>query len=168
MHATFSIVARDDASGQLGIAIASKLPCVGSFCPVLRPGLGTVVTQAWTNPALPGRILEHLEQSDDAEQALAIAMAAEVDAPLRQVGVVAAGGGAAGFTGAAVEPVCGHRVGRGHVVLGNMLPDDAVLAAMADRFAAAAGSPLAERLLAALEAGAERGGDVRGTRSAAL
>jgi uncharacterized Ntn-hydrolase superfamily protein len=168
MHATFSIVARDDASDQLGIAIASKLPCVGSFCPVLRPALGAVVTQAWTTPALPGRILRHLEQGDDAEQALAIVMAAEVDALLRQVGVVAAGGGAAGFTGAAVEPVCGHRVGRGHVVLGNMLRDEAVLAAMADRFAAAAASPLAERLLAALESGAERGGDVRGTRSAAL
>ena len=97
MHATFSIVAHDADSGQLGIAIASKLPCVGSFCPVLRPGLGAVVTQAWTNPALPYHILARLAAGEAAEPALAATMATEVDAPLRQVGVVDAVGGAAGL-----------------------------------------------------------------------
>jgi uncharacterized Ntn-hydrolase superfamily protein len=168
MHATFSIVALDPASGQLGIALASKLPCVGSFCPVIRPGLGAVVTQAWTNPALPERILERLAAGEDAEQALAAVMAAEIDAPLRQVGVVDAAGRAAGFSGAGVEPVFGQRAGPGRVVLGNMLTDPSVLEAMDQRFAAAAGEPFAQRLLLALEAGAERGGDARGTRSAAL
>jgi uncharacterized Ntn-hydrolase superfamily protein len=167
MHATFSIVALDHASGQLGIAIASKLPCVGSFCPVVRPGLGAVVTQAWTNPALPERILERLA-GDGAQHALTAVMQAEVDAALRQVGVVDAAGQAAGFTGAEVEPVFGQRIAPGRVVLGNMLPDLGVLEAMDQRFAAAAAEPLVERLLLALEAGAERGGDVRGTRSAAL
>lgn len=167
-HATFSIVALDRAAGQLGVAIASKLPCVGSFCPVVRPGVGAVVTQAWTNPALPYRIFERLAAGDDAEQALAVVMAAEVDAALRQVGVVDAAGRAAGFSGAGVEPAFGQRKGNGCLVLGNMLPDEAVLAAMDQSFAAAAGQPLADRLLVALEAGAERGGDVRGTRSAAL
>jgi uncharacterized Ntn-hydrolase superfamily protein len=167
-HATFSILALDRVAGHIGVAMASKLPCVGSFCPVLRPGLGAVVTQAWTNPALPYRIFERLEGGDDAERALAVVMAAEVDAGLRQVGVVDAAGRVAGFTGAEVEPACGQREGDGCLVLGNMLPDQSVLAAMAECFASAAGQPLAERLLLALEAGAERGGDVRGTRSAAL
>ena len=167
-HATFSIVAIDRAAGQLGVAIASKLPCVGSFCPVVRSGVGAVVTQAWTNPALPYRIFERLAAGDDAEQALAVVMAAEVDAPLRQVGVVDAAGRAAGFTGDGVEPAFGQRRGDGCLVLGNMLPDQSVLEAMAERFTAAAGRALAERLLLALAAGAERGGDVRGTRSAAL
>jgi uncharacterized Ntn-hydrolase superfamily protein len=168
MHATFSIVAQDGASGQLGIAIASKLPCVGSFCPILRPQIGAVVTQAWTDPALPYRVLERLSTGEAAETALAAVMAAEVDAPLRQIGVVDAAGRAAGFTGAAVEPVFGQRSGPGWVVLGNMLPDEGVLAAMDEGFVGAAGHALAERLLLALEAGAARGGDVRGTRSAAL
>jgi uncharacterized Ntn-hydrolase superfamily protein len=166
-HGTFSIIAIDGSTGHLGVAIASKLPCVGSFCPVLRPGVGAVVTQAWTNPHLPYRIFERLGAGDDAERALAAVMAAEVDATLRQVGVVDAAGRAAAYTGAEVEPVFGHRIGQGSVVLGNMLPDEAVLDGMAERFAGAASS-LAERLLVALEAGAERGGDVRGTRSAAL
>lgn len=165
---TFSIVAHDGASGQLGIAIASKLPCVGSFCPVVRPGLGAVVTQAWTNPALPHRILERIAADDDAEQALAAVMAMEIDAPLRQVAVVDRAGRAAGFSGAEIEPVYGQRIAPGRVVLGNMLPDLAVLEATDHAFAAAARAPLAERLLLALQAGAQRGGDVRGTRSAAL
>jgi uncharacterized Ntn-hydrolase superfamily protein len=167
-HATFSILALDRVAGHFGVAMASKLPCVGSFCPVVRPGLAAVVTQAWTNPALPYRIFERLAAGDDAEQALAVVMAAEVDAALRQVGVVDAAGRVAGFTGDGVEPAFGHRAADGCLVLGNMLPDATVLEAMDERFAAAAGQPLAERLLLALEAGAERGGDVRGTRSAAL
>ena len=167
-HGTFSIIAIDGSTGQLGVAIASKLPCVGSFCPVLRPGVGAVVTQAWTNPHLPYRVFERLDAGDDAERALAAVMAAEVEAALRQVGVVDGAGRAAAYTGAEVEPVFGHRIGQGSVVLGNMLPDEAVLDAMAERFAGAAASSLAERLLMALEAGADRGGDVRGTRSAAL
>ena len=167
-HATFSILALDRAAGHFGVAMASKLPCVGSFCPVLRSGVGAVVTQAWTNPALPYRIFERLEAGDDAERALATVMAVEVDAGLRQVGVIDAKGRAAGFTGAGVEPAFGQLEGDGCLVLGNMLPDQSVLEAMAERFAEAAGQPLAERLLLALAAGAERGGDVRGTRSAAL
>lgn len=167
-HNTFSIIAIDGSTGHLGVAIASKLPCVGSFCPVLRSGVGAVVTQAWTNPHLPYRIFERLDAGDDAERALAAVMAAEVDATLRQVGVIDRAGRAAGFSGARVEPAFGHRIGQGSVVLGNMLPDEAVLDAMAERFAGAAASSLAERLLMALEAGADRGGDVRGTRSAAL
>lgn len=167
VHATFSIVGVDRRTGQLGAALASKLPCVGSFCPVVREGLAAVVTQAWTNPYLPARLLERLETGEPPEAALKAVMAAEVEAELRQIAVIDIGGRAAAFSGAEVEPVFGQRCGDGCVVLGNMLPDLGVLDAMTNAFEDQADS-LAVRLLAALTAGAEAGGDVRGVRSAAL
>lgn len=167
-YSTFSILAADPGPGELGIAMASKLPCVGSFCPVIRPGLAAVVTQAWTNPYLPGRVLDRLAAGDAPEPALAAVMTSETEAGLRQVAVVDQEGRAAAFTGTDVEPVFGQRIGDGFVVLGNMLPDLEVLEAMAEAFMRGPGMALALRLLAALEAGAAAGGDVRGTRSAAL
>lgn len=167
-HATFSIVAVDRGAGQLGAALASKLPCVGSFCPVVHPGLAAAVTQAWTNPHLPARVFARLDAGEPPATALRAVMDGEVEAGLRQVALVDIGGRAAAFSGAEVEPVFGHRVEDGFVVLGNMLPDLGVLDAMAGAFRAGPGETLARRLLAALEAGAAAGGDVRGTRSAAL
>lgn len=166
-HGTFSIVASDIASGQHGVAIASKLPCVGSFCPVLRPGLGAAVTQGWTNPAIPDRVFERIGAGEACESALTSVMTGEVESQLRQVAVVDVVGRVAAFTGAEVETTCGERLGSGFAVVGNMLPGFAVLDAMAEHFAGASGN-LATRLLTALEAGHRRGGDARGTRSAAL
>lgn len=166
--ATFSIVARDPASGWLGIGIASRPPCVGSHCPLIRPGLGAAVTQAWTNPYLSHRVMERLEQGAGAVEALDAVIAAETDAELRQVGVVDARGEAAAFTGAGTDPAGGHRIGEQVTVQGNMLADEAVLDAMHDAFVAARERPFPERLLAALVAGQGQGGDARGTRSANL
>lgn len=165
--ATFSIVARDQVNGHLGIAIASKLPCVGSFCPAIQPGIGAAVTQAWTNPALPGRLFTELDAGKPADAALAAVMAAEADSAMRQVALVDAAGRAAVHTGDKVEPWKGHRLGDGVAVLGNMLRDEMPLTAMIDAYERLADA-FALRLIAALSAGFEAGGDIRGNRSAAL
>lgn len=166
-YTTFSIVARDPSTGQLGIAIASRPVCVGSLCPVIQHGLGAVVTQAWTNPYLPARVFERLALGAGVADALDEIMAEEPDADLRQVGVVDAHGRAAAFTGARTTPFSGHRIGDQVTVQGNMLASEAVLDAMLSTFEASS-SELAGRLLRALAAGAASGGDVRGQRSAAL
>lgn len=166
-HSTFSIVARDPGSGQLGIAIASRPMCVGSLCPAIRTGVGAVVTQAWTNPYLPGRVFERLEAGASAAGALEQVMAGEPDHELRQVGVVDALGRAAAFTGSRTTAAAGHRIGDQVTVQGNMLASEAVLEGMLAAFEQAR-SELAGRLLRALAAGAAAGGDARGQRSAAL
>jgi len=166
--ATFSIVGRDAASGHLGAAIESRLPCVGSFCVAARPGVGMAVTQAWTNPALAARGLDRLAAGLSAADALARVMADEVDAVVRQVALIDRAGRAAAWTGGGVEPWAGHLSGDGWSVQGNMLRDGTPLEAMSASLRASPGRPLALRLIAALEAGHEAGGDVRGNRSAAL
>jgi uncharacterized Ntn-hydrolase superfamily protein len=166
--ATFSIAARDAGSGLLGIAVSTKVPAVGSLCPFIRFGVGAVCTQAWVNPYLGPRILDRLAAGASAEQALEIEMAAEPDAEIRQVGVVDALGGSAAFTGPATDSWAGHRSGPDYSVQGNMLVSRATIQAMAESFESAAGEPLAERLLRALEAGQAAGGDRRGRQSAAL
>jgi uncharacterized Ntn-hydrolase superfamily protein len=166
--ATFSIVARDDASGQLGAAIVSRLPCVGSLCIGMRADVGAVVTQAWTNPAIPARVLARLGAGEPATRALELTMEEEVDAGMRQVGVIDRHGRGAAFTGAETDPWRGHRVGPGWSAQGNMLIGGAVLDAMAEALLRSRDRAFAERLIMALEAGCEVGGDLRGDRSAAL
>ena len=167
-HGTFSIVARDPATGQLGVGIASRPPCVGSHCPLIRAEVGAAVTQAWTNPYLSHQVIERLERGVPANEALDAVMAPEVDADLRQVAVVDARGGAAAWTGGGVDPESGHRLGEQVTVQGNMLARAAVLDAMLQAYQDEPDRPLAERLLKALAAGAREGGDARGTRSANL
>lgn len=166
--ATFSIVFRDPSGGRLGAAVASKLPCVGSHCIGMRSGIGAVVTQAWTNPAICDRLLDRLAAGEPAPRALELTMAEEVDAEMRQVAAVDRHGGAAAFTGAETEPWMGHRVGDGWSVQGNMLAGRRVLEAMAASIDGSAERALAERLILALETGRDAGGDLRGDRSAAL
>jgi uncharacterized Ntn-hydrolase superfamily protein len=166
--ATFSIVARDDDSGELGAAVVSKLPCVGSLCIGMRSGVGAVATKAWTNPAIPDRVLARLEAGEPATRALELTMKEEVDADMRQVGVVDRHGRAAAFTGPETDPWRGHRVGPGWSAQGNMLVGGAVLDAMAEAFERSREQVFAKRLIIALEAGCAIGGDLRGDRSAAL
>lgn len=166
-YTTFSIVARDPGSGQLGVAIASRPMCVGSLCPAVRAGVGAAVTQAWTNPYIPSRLFARLEAGSDAPTALADTMAEEVDAGLRQVAVVDARGRTAAFTGDGTTPAAGHRIADQVAVQGNMLPSEEVLNRMLDGFFADEVG-FAGRLLRALAAGAAAGGDARGERSAAL
>jgi uncharacterized Ntn-hydrolase superfamily protein len=165
---TFSISGRDARDGSLGVAVSTKVPAVGSLCPFIRFGAGAVSTQAWVNPGLGPRILDRLEKGEGAKEALGHVMAAEVDADLRQVGVVDAHGGSAAFTGNETDAWAGHRTGRDYSVQGNMLVGEDTVAAMEAAFVAAETLPLGERLLLALEAGQAAGGDRRGRQSAAV
>jgi uncharacterized Ntn-hydrolase superfamily protein len=165
---TFSIVARCSHTGQLGVAVSTKVPAVGSLCPFVRARVGAVATQAWVNPYLGPRILDALAAGASAQSALRDAVGAEVDRELRQIGVVDARGESAAFTGADTDPWTGHHTGSGFAVQGNMLVGEETLAAMMQSFGDSAEQPLSERLVRALEAGQAAGGDRRGRQSAAL
>ena len=165
---TFSIAARCARTGQLGVAVASAVPAVGALCPFLRAGIGAVSTQSWVNPYLATRLLDALAGGSGADEALAAALATDERADLRQVGLVAADGTAASWTGSGCTAQAGHRTGADYAVQGNMLASVDVIDAMAQAFEDSAACDLDERLMQALEAGDRAGGDRRGKQSAAL
>jgi len=164
---TYSIVARDPATGALGVAVQTCMFAVGTIAPWARAGVGAVATQAFGEPAYGWRCLDALEAHASAEDALGLARAADELSFLRQVGVVSADGNAAAFTGDGCIDHAGHVVGDGFAVQANMMSKPEVWSAMASAFADSSG-PLAHRLLAALVAGETAGGDARGRMSAAL
>lgn len=163
---TFSVVARCLETGELGIAVASAVPSVGSMCMYSRAGVGAVSTQSWVNPYLAIDTLDFLAEGASAPDALARALASDADAELRQIGVIDVKGRVAAHTGDQCTAWCGHLLGPNFAVQGNMLVDQSILASMA----AAIQEPrdFAESLLAALKAGQAAGGDKRGKQSAAL
>jgi uncharacterized Ntn-hydrolase superfamily protein len=165
--ATFSIVARDPHNGDLGIAVASKFLAVGSVVPWAQAGAGAVATQASANVSYGPRGLELMKAGYSAEVALEALLADDLDREHRQVGLVDAQGGAAAYTGAACFDWAGHTTGAGFAVQGNILAGSQVVQALAQAFSNQRGE-LAERLLAALQAGDAAGGDQRGRQSAAL
>lgn len=165
---TFSFAARCPQTGQLGVTVASAVPAVGGLCPYLKAGIGAVTTQSWVNPYLAARILDRLAEGDNADAALAAALATDDRPDLRQLGLVDAGGTAAAWTGTGCTQAAGHRSGAGYAVQGNMLASPGVLDAMVRAFEDSAGRDLDERLMRVLEAGDEAGGDRRGKQSAAL
>ena len=165
---TYSIVARCARTGELGVAVASAVPAIGSMCPYVRPGLGAVTTQSWVNPYLASAILDVLGEGAGVEAALATAMAADPEAHLRQVGVVDAAGGSASWTGDACTPAHAAATGTDYAAQGNMLTGPEVIAAMETSFTGTADEPLGERLMRCLEAAQGAGGDKRGKQSAAL
>src|SRR5882762_4142244 len=126
---TFSIVARCARTGELGVAVSTKVPGVGSLCPFVRAGVGAVATQAWVNPYLGPRVLDALASGLEAEAALRSVLDAEVD---RQIGVVDARGRSAAFTGPETDGWKGHRTGPGFSIQGNMLVGEDTLTAMVD------------------------------------
>jgi uncharacterized Ntn-hydrolase superfamily protein len=164
---TYSVVARDPASGALGVAVQSCFFAVGAVVPWARPGVGAVATQAFADPAYGHRCLDALAAGSSAAEALSSASAADPAAFLRQVGVVAADGSVAAHTGTGCIDHAGHRTGDGVAVQANMMASPSVWPAMADAYASATG-PLPRRLLAALDAAQAAGGDARGLMSAAL
>ena len=164
---TYSIVARDPVTSELGVAVQSGTFGVGTVVPWARPGVGAVATQAIAEPAYGPRCLDALAAGSSATEALEAAAAADAAAFLRQVGVVAADGTVAAVTGGGCIDHAGHLLGDGFAVQANMMASPRVWPAMADAFTAAAG-PLPCRLLAALEAAQGAGGDARGMMSAAL
>jgi uncharacterized Ntn-hydrolase superfamily protein len=165
---TYSIVARDPATGEFGVAVQSHFFGVGPVVPWLEPGIGAVATQATVNVSFGPMGLELLRSGQGAEEVVARLVASDSAAEKRQVAVVDAHGRAAAHTGAGCIPAFGHVIGDGFSVQGNLLRADAVWQSMATAYEGAAGRPFWERLLITLEAAEENGGDVRGRQSAAL
>ena len=167
LAATYSIVARDAKTGELGVAVQSSYFSVGTDVSWARAGVGAVATQAIVEVAYGPRGLELLARGASAQEALHELVAKDPLAALRQVGIVDARGRAAAHTGSACVSACAHAVAAGYSVQGNMLASDAVWQAMGPAFEAADGD-LAERLMLVLEAAERAGGDMRGQQSAAL
>jgi uncharacterized Ntn-hydrolase superfamily protein len=164
---TFSIAAFDPATGETGVAVTTRNPCVGNAVPWVRAGLGAVATQASTRAEYGPRILDGIASGLTAKQALEQALASDERAAHRQVGVIGPGAGSAQHTGSETRPWSGHRSGAHYVTQGNLLAGAEVLDAVSRTFEASEGSGrhLADRLIAALEAGNAAGGDARKGRS---
>jgi uncharacterized Ntn-hydrolase superfamily protein len=163
---TYSIVGRDEATGELGVAVQSRAFGVG-ICAWARPGVGAVATQSFTEKRYGPAGLDLLAAGTAPADALAELVEADEQQEFRQVAFLSADGRTTAHTGSACVPDCGHVARDGFSAQGNMLASPAVWHAAADTFAAAEGS-LAERLLAALDAAEEAGGDFRGREAAAL
>ena len=182
---TYSIVAWDSATGDLGVAVQSKFPNVGGIVPWARAGIGAVATQSLGNTAYGERGLDLLAQGATAEEALRIVMRTDTMLQDRQVGIVDAHGNAASFSGTRTFDWSGGRVGtstgrgnlpggKGAVIVGhgfaaqaNIMVSDQTVKNLAETFQRTKGN-LADRLMAALKAGQAGGGDKRGMQSAAL
>ena len=164
---TYSIVARDAASGELGVAVQSHWFSVGSIVSWAEPGVGAVATQSIAEPAYGPRLLARLAAGARPADALDQLLGEDDGARFRQVAAVDADGRVAAHTGHGCIEFAGHTEGEGFSAQANMMRVPEVWPAMAAAFEAAQG-PLARRLLAALDAGEQAGGDVRGRQSAAL
>lgn len=164
---TYSIVARDQGTGQFGVAVQSHWFSVGAIVTWARPGIGAVATQANAEASYGPRALELLAAGIGAGEALAQLVAEDPGAATRQVAVVDSQGTVAAHTGPLCVQFAGHVVGDGASCQGNLLASDRVWPAMLDAFDSSSG-PLARGLLAALDAGELAGGDARGRQSAAL
>ena len=164
---TFSVVARDSATGDLGIAVASKFLAVGAVVSYARAGAGAVATQALANVRYGQEGLDLMASAIPAPEALNRLVEADEGRDHRQAGLVDSGGGCASYTGANCIPWAGGRTAEGLAVQGNLLAGAAVVDAAYVTFLAG-GLPFPELLLRALKAGDEQGGDRRGRQSAAL
>jgi len=164
---TYSIVARDPATGELGVAVQSHWFAVGSVVAWARPGVGAAATQSVAEVAHGPNALDRLRAGSDASSAIAAVLAGDDLARFRQLGVVDARGEAAAHTGSGCIPHAGEVIGQGFACQANMMATEVVPAAMAEAYRDHDGD-LAERLLAALDAAEAAGGDVRGRQSAAL
>lgn len=168
---TFSIVAYDPASGDLGVAVQSKYFGVGSVVPWAKAGVGAVATQARAKVGFGPEGLRLMETGKSSREALEAMLATDPLRDSRQVALVDAKGQPAVHTGEECFAWAGHRVGRHFTVQGNLLAGEGVVTAMAEAYEAAQkieGAELADWLLAALTAGQGAGGDRRGQQSAAL
>lgn len=164
---TWSIIARDPAAGQIGIAVSTCAFAVGARVPFVRTGVGAVATQAFTNPSYGPRGLALLAHGVPPADVVRVLTEADDGRADRQLHVMDREGRSAAHTGADCVPWCGHVVRDGCSVAGNMLAGPEVVEATAAAFAAE-GGPLARRFLAALLAGEAAGGDRRGRQSAAI
>jgi len=168
---TYSIVARDPATGALGVAVQSHWFQVGAVVPWARAGVGAVATQSFVEPAYGPRGLELMAGGWSPEAALDKLLAADEARAVRQVGMVDAAGRVAAWTGEKCIAAAGHQTGDGYAVQANLMDRATVWPAMARAYEAALADPAVDfpgALLAALEAAEAEGGDIRGRQSAAL
>jgi uncharacterized Ntn-hydrolase superfamily protein len=165
--ATFSIVARDSVTGELGVAVASKFFTVGNVVPWAKAGVGAVATQAYCNTSFGWRGLELLEKGNSPAEIKNLLLKDDNDPTRRQFGIVAADGRSVTYTGEGCSSWAGGRSGPNYAVQGNILAGEAVVIALEKAFLETNGN-LADRLYAALLAGEAAGGDSRGKQSAAL
>lgn len=170
---TYTILGWCEQTGRLGVGIATYSLGVGGLCPAVVSGAGALTSQAFVNPELRVLGARLLSAGHPAGQTLAMLRDADPLSEYRQLAVLDAEGRGAAHTGSRTRPWTGHLIGRGYVALGNVLAGEQVTRAMAEAFEASAGQPLADRLMLALEAGRDAGGQVGGQghlpeRSAAL
>jgi uncharacterized Ntn-hydrolase superfamily protein len=164
---TYSILARDPATGEMGVATQSQAFAVGSSVPFALPGHGVIATQSMAEPMYGSIGLDLLQGGFTAQEVLTALSSVDPHPERRQVAVLGLTGDLAVYTGEACVEAAGHVIGETCAALANMATSPAVWEAMVDQFENSAG-PLAQRLLSALETGQEAGGDFRGRRSAAL
>lgn len=164
---TYSIVARDSVTGELGVAVQSHWFSVGSLVTWAEAGVGAVATQSFVDPAYGPLGLELMRAGKTANQALEGLVASDPGRDVRQVAMVDARGNVAAHTGKNCIPGAGHIVGEQFSVQANLMLNDKVWPAMAEAYRKTKGD-LAERMLAALEAAESVGGDIRGKQSAAI
>ncbi len=164
---TYSIVARDPATGQLGVAVQSHWFSVGPLVPWAEAGVGAVATQSFVDPAYGPLGLDLMRAGKTAKQALDGLLASDPGTAVRQVAMIDAKGNVAAHTGERCIPGAGHIVGDNFSVQANLMLNDKVWPAMAEAYKAATGD-LADKMLAALDAAQAVGGDIRGKQSAAI
>ncbi|MCG7841323.1 MAG: DUF1028 domain-containing protein [Methanomassiliicoccales archaeon] len=164
---TYSIVARDESTGEIGAGVQSHWFSVGTVVPWALAGVGAVVTQSFTNPAFGPQGLELLSQGVPPQEAVARMVRADGGRDFRQLAVIDRSGRTCAYTGSKCVAEAGHICGHNFSVQANMMLSDRVWPKMAEAFEGSEG-PLAERIMTVLEAAESVGGDVRGRQSAAI
>lgn len=165
--ATFSIVAADPETGEVGVAVQSKFLAVGSVVPWAKANVGAVATQSWANTAYGPEGLAFLEKGLSPEEVIDKLVAGDPGRNLRQVAVINLEGEASAFTGHECYDWAGHKIGKHHSCQGNILVSEKTVSEMSKVFEESEG-PLAERMLKAISAAQHAGGDSRGKQSAAI
>lgn len=165
---TYSIVARDTATGEMAIGVQSHWFSVGTIVSWGRSGVGVVATQSFVNPAYGPNGLDLMSQGKSAEEALQILVEADRGRDYRQVAFLDSRGSVSAYTGSSCISSASHATGANYSVQANMMLNDDVVPAMSKTFVKHTGLPLAERVLKVLQAAQAAGGDIRGKQSAAL
>ena len=165
---TWSMIARDKATGQFGIAVATRFFAVGALVPHIAAGIGAIATQALVNPYYGIDGLKLLREGRSPHDVLKTVTATDAGRETRQLHLMDAGGRIASHTGSECIDWCGHVEGNGFSIAGNMLAGARVLDDTAKAYAANEKLPFAQRLIAAMQSGEAAGGDKRGRQSAAL
>jgi uncharacterized Ntn-hydrolase superfamily protein len=165
---TYSIVARDEKTGEIGVAVQSHWFSVGTAVSWAEPGVGAIATQSFTNKSFGPRGLDLLRSGLTAQQTLDSLINNDEGRDVRQVAIVDKQGNVATHTGKACIDAAGHIQGKCFSVQSNMMLNNTVPKAMADAFEKSNSKPIAERMIMALEAAQKAGGDIRGKQSAAM